>query len=251
MKEISLKFDRDFCCHSIGQCIDEIVQIILYVRGQIPSLVSEILKYEEIESNVDVSTVSPVKRRQQRKSCQFANHFRQLRSSLKEIFRSINRNKIFDASIVIGDAPFSPKDIYFINFKILSVDDDTSSKCCGLSEKEFKYLSRSIVCGGHFDEIKKTPMNNCYIFVNAKRDAELQKFGFLPRTDINLRRTAEIKNKLNVFSLTLSSTEIVENVNSNEPQLVTDMNKLDLDINSDQLDSIWFMFEHPLVGFSD
>ncbi|VDN05025.1 unnamed protein product [Thelazia callipaeda] len=148
-----LDLGRCLCIHSQLQAVDIILQSLLYQRGVVPTVVSQLLS--------SVSSQNEVK---------FVETYTEIRLALKNLFRSANRRALKEVVIIIGSSCATPQEIYRIPIRVCDSYDSDISHCgenCGeLSSKEQRQLSSSLVLSPNLYSLRNITRNTrVYVLV--------------------------------------------------------------------------------------
>ncbi|MCP9259958.1 Tetratricopeptide repeat protein 14-like protein [Dirofilaria immitis] len=141
-----IEIGRCLCIHAQLQAVDTILQSLLYQRGIVPSVVTQLLS--TIESYHEIK---------------FVETYTKIREALKELFRSCNRRALHEVVIIIGASCAIPQEIYRIPIKVCdSFESDLShcgENCAELSSREQRKISSSLVVSPNLNTARKITQN--------------------------------------------------------------------------------------------
>uniref|UniRef100_A0A915PGB0 Uncharacterized protein n=1 Tax=Setaria digitata TaxID=48799 RepID=A0A915PGB0_9BILA len=141
-----IEVGRCLCIHAQLQAVDIILQSLLYQRGIVPSVVTQLLS--TIESHHEIK---------------FFETFTKIREALRELFRSCNRRALHEIVIIIGSSCVIPKEIYRIPIRVCdSYESDTShcgENCAELSSREQRKISSSLVVSPNLNGMRNITRN--------------------------------------------------------------------------------------------
>ncbi|VDK85739.1 unnamed protein product [Litomosoides sigmodontis] len=137
---------RCLCIHAQLQAVDTVLQLLLYQRGIIPAVVTQLLS--TIESRNEVK---------------FVETYAKVREALKEIFCSSNRRALHEVVIVIGASCALPQEIYRIPIEVCDSSESDLLHCgenCGeLSPREQRKISSSLVISPNLSATRSITRN--------------------------------------------------------------------------------------------
>ncbi|VDK46971.1 unnamed protein product [Anisakis simplex] len=172
---IELDVSRCLCVHSSFQAIDIAIQSILYKRGFVPTLISQI------------STCAD-----SRKEQAFAIQYNKMRDSLRELFRTRNRHHLRSVALLLGGCCVLPKEIYIFPIHDCHSADsegdvECSSNCVELSKKEMRQLCLSLTIDLDLSHLPNLlPSASAYVLVEADTSVDYPSEFFTPYEQFEL-----------------------------------------------------------------
>ncbi|CAK5051008.1 unnamed protein product [Meloidogyne enterolobii] len=191
---IDIDVNRCLCIHSISQLVDITLQSLLYQRQIIPEPVLTLSKGDSYISQ------------------QFRSVYEKVAQILQKTFRSPNAKLISEFIILLGSAPYSPKEIYRIKcrndeheIEKISIHENNGEKkeevnCCEeLSAKEkrliFSAIALSKTAVEHF-EICPIPGKTDKVFMFIKTTDKLQTWAEGLNEDLRKRQIRQLRIKV-------------------------------------------------------
>ncbi|CAK5066682.1 unnamed protein product [Meloidogyne enterolobii] len=211
---IDIDVNRGLCIHSISQLVDITLQSLLYQRQIIPEPVLTLSKGDSYISQ------------------QFRNVYEKVTQILQKTFRSPNAKLISEFIILLGSAPYSPKEIYRIKcrndeheIEKIDIQENNGEKkeevnCCEeLSAKEkrliFSAIALSKTAVEHFENCP-IPGKTDKVFMFIKTTDKLQTWADGLNEDLSFKLPENIPRKRQIRQLRIKvkspyNKEIKEN----------------------------------------
>ncbi|KAL3997386.1 TPR repeat family protein [Acanthocheilonema viteae] len=178
-----IEVGRCLCIHAQLQAVDTVLQLLLYQRGIIPAIVSQLLSITESQNEI-----------------KFVETYTKIREALKELFCSRNRRALHEVIIIIGASRALPQEIYRIPIKVCDSSESDFShcgdNCAELSPREQRRISSSLVVSSNLSTARNITQNT-RVFILVRGTSAL-KFpeelvenddGFeLPKDEVLVRR---------------------------------------------------------------
>uniref|UniRef100_A0A914V014 Uncharacterized protein n=1 Tax=Plectus sambesii TaxID=2011161 RepID=A0A914V014_9BILA len=188
--------------------LTRLARSILYERQIVPRIVPSILEeageldLQQLSLNdLDESIASPKLTDSQR----FTKEFMKIRESLRDVFRSCNRNHVDELVLIIGP-PYVPREIYRLPIKLDQCQSDGDGSCgenCGpLAMRELRKVSTAMFTqppSANFEKLPKSAASRkVSVYVRAKQGARMpdsfeedDSFG-LPNAELAAKRKVGI-----------------------------------------------------------
>ncbi|CAG9537004.1 unnamed protein product [Cercopithifilaria johnstoni] len=137
---------RCLCIHAQLQAVDTVLQFLLYQRGIIPTVVTQLLS--TIESRNEIK---------------FVETYGKIREALKELFCSCNRRALHEVVIIIGASCALPQEIYQIPIKVCDSSESDPShcgeNCAELFPSEQRRISSSLIVSSNLSTTRNITRN--------------------------------------------------------------------------------------------
>ncbi|VIO95429.1 TPR Domain containing protein [Brugia malayi] len=141
-----IEVGRCLCIHAQLQAVDIVLQSLLYQRGIVPAVVTQLLS--TVESHDEIK---------------FFETYTKIREALRELFRSCNRRALHEIIIIIGASCAIPQEIYRIPIKVCdSFESDLShcgQNCAELSSREQRRISSLLVISPNLNTARNITRN--------------------------------------------------------------------------------------------
>lgn len=141
-----IEVGRCLCIHAQLQAVDIVLQSLLYQRGIVPAVVTQLLS--TVESHDEIK---------------FFETYTKIREALRELFRSCNRRALHEIIIIIGASCAIPQEIYRIPIKVCdSFESDLShcgQNCAELSAREQRRISSLLVISPNLNTARNITRN--------------------------------------------------------------------------------------------
>uniref|UniRef100_A0A158Q8H1 TPR_REGION domain-containing protein n=1 Tax=Elaeophora elaphi TaxID=1147741 RepID=A0A158Q8H1_9BILA len=141
-----IEVGRCLCIHAQFQAVDTVLQFLLYQRGVVPAVVTQLLS--TIESHNEIK---------------FVGAYTKIREALRELFRSHNRRALHEVVIIIGASCALPQEIYRIPIELCdSYESDFAhcgENCAELSAREQRRISTSLVISSNLNAARNITRN--------------------------------------------------------------------------------------------